>query len=77
MKKNKKNFESECISSFINGVRAFFDNESQYPFNENVSFWRNLKDYLYGKQDIYRDKKKLTRPEINNKIVEKLHTYIA
>ena len=45
--KNKKNFESECISSFINGVRAFFDNESQYPFNDNVLFWRNLKDYLY------------------------------
>lgn len=29
-----------------------------------------LKDYLYGKQDIYRDKQKLTREEINNKTVE-------
>lgn len=45
--KNKKNFESECISAFINGVRAFFDDESRYPFNENVLFWRNLKEYLY------------------------------
>ena len=29
-----------------------------------------LKDYLKGKQDIYLDKKKLTRPEIDNKTVE-------
>lgn len=29
-----------------------------------------LKNYLYGKQDIYVDKQKLTRPEINNKTVE-------
>lgn len=29
-----------------------------------------LKDYFYGDQDIYRDKRKLTRPEIDNKTVE-------
>lgn len=29
-----------------------------------------LKNYLYGKQDIYVDKQKHTRPEINNKTVE-------
>ena len=29
-----------------------------------------LKDYLYGIQDIYTDKQKLTREEINNKTVE-------
>ena len=50
--KNKKNFECEHISTFINGIRAFFDNESQYPFNENVLFWRNLKDYLYDEDVI-------------------------
>lgn len=50
--KNKKNFESEHISAFINGVRAFFDKESMYPFNENVLFWRNLKDYLYDEDVI-------------------------
>ena len=50
--KNKKKFESEHISTFINGIRAFFNKESQYPFNENVSFWRNLKDYLYDEDVI-------------------------
>ena len=29
-----------------------------------------LKEYLYGKQDIYVEKQKLTRPEIDNKTVE-------
>ena len=29
-----------------------------------------LKNYLYGEQDIYKDKQKLTRPEIDNKTVE-------
>ena len=29
-----------------------------------------LKDYKNGTQDIYEDKKKITRPEINNKTVE-------
>lgn len=46
--KNKKTFESEYISAFINGVRAFFDEESQYPFNDSVLSWRAIKDYLYN-----------------------------
>ena len=36
--------------------------------NHNDSLY--LKDYYYGKQDIYSDKQKLTRPEIDNKTVE-------
>lgn len=45
--KNKKTFECESIATFINGIRAFFEEESKYPFNEKVAFWRELKEYLY------------------------------
>lgn len=45
--KNKKKFESDQIATFINGVRAFFDKDSKYPFNENVTYWRDIKNYLY------------------------------
>lgn len=40
--KNTKNFDSQELGSFISGVRAFFDSESTYPFNEQVQFWRTL-----------------------------------
>lgn len=46
--KNTKNFDSQELGSFISGVRAFFDSESTYPFNEQVQFWRTLCNYLYS-----------------------------
>lgn len=36
------------MGAFISGVRAFFDVDSKYPFNENVLFWRDLYLYLYS-----------------------------
>ena len=42
--------------------------KSIHEANKNASLY--LKAYLYGDQDIYRDKKKHTRDELNNKTVE-------
>ena len=42
--------------------------KSIHEFNKDQTLY--LKNYLYGKQDIYLEKQKLTRPEINNKTVE-------
>ena len=42
--------------------------KSIHEKNHNDSVY--LKNYLYGEQDIYRDKQKHTRPEIDNKTVE-------
>ena len=44
--------------------------KSQSIHQQNHDDTVYLKNYLYGKQDIYVDKKKHTRPEINNKTVE-------
>lgn len=38
--------------------------------NKNKNESKYLENYLNGKQDIYVDKQKITRPEINNKTVE-------
>ncbi len=46
--KNTKNFNSQELGAFISGIRAFFDRESTYPFNNQVQFWRELCSYLYS-----------------------------
>lgn len=40
--KSTKNFDSQELGAFISGIRAFFDKDSEYPFNEQVSFWRDV-----------------------------------
>lgn len=46
--KSTKNFDSQELGAFISGIRAFFDKDSEYPFNEQVSFWRDVCWYLYS-----------------------------
>ncbi len=46
--KNRKTFDSHQLGAFISGIRAFFDKESQFPFNNGVQFWRELMFYLFS-----------------------------
>lgn len=46
--KHTRNFDSKELGAFISGIRAFFDLESQYPFNDNVQLWREIYYYLYS-----------------------------
>ena len=57
--------DSDLIKSLISIIR-----NSQSIHETNKIHTGYLIDYLNGKQDIYVDKKKITRPEIDNKTVE-------
>ena len=46
--KRTRNFDSKELGAFISGIRAFFDLESKYPFNECVQLWRDIYSYLYS-----------------------------
>lgn len=57
----KENVEQKVLDILTNSVLLHEKNHDDCIY---------LKKYLYGDQDIYRDKQKLTRTEIDNKTVE-------
>ena len=60
------NFQGDDLYNAVIGIIQQAENIHQKNHDDSVY----LKKFLYGDQDIYRDKQKLTRPEIDNKTVE-------
>lgn len=58
---SQKDVENKVLDILTNSISLHEQNHSDCIY---------LKKYLYGDQDIYRDKQKLTRTEIDNKTVE-------
>ena len=68
----KANYTEEELLNGKNVENVILDIlENSIPIHEkNKTETRYLYDYYYGEQDIYTEKEKYTRPEINNKTVE-------
>lgn len=52
--KERTQFDSSAVNTFGVGVKNFFLDESLFPENEKVKEARNIKDYIFNNENVYR-----------------------